>query len=224
MTHQAEKKALGDLNQGKRVTMRKTATNNLRTLLLALGLVYTLDVAAAAAYAIRSDEVLLLPPSCFHLSSGNFEPDAYRLISTKRKGPVLGPHMQHFCHGEKSVIRANNNFGTEEERNNLQTAIGEFNYVLSHTATDNKNGRYNNYLAITSTEKAKVLQRLKMTTEAMQMYQQAIKYNPKLTQAYAGFSDLYKAQGMNDEAREMLELGLKRVPKSKSLRRRLDKL
>ena len=63
-----------------------------------------------------------------------------------------------------------------------------------------------------------------MTTGAMEMYQQAIKYYPKLTQAYAGLSDLYKKQGMKDEARDILGLGLQRVPKSKSLQRRLDKL
>ena len=202
--------------------MHKISTNNLRILLLTLGFVYSLNV--FAAYAIRSNEVLLLPPGCFGLSPGNFEPDAYKIVKTKRKGPKLGPHMQHFCHGKKSVIRADRNFGTKEGRNNLQTAIAEFNYVLKHTAADNKNGRYNAYLAITSVEKAKVLRRLKITAEAMQMYQQAIKYNPKLTQAYAGLSDLYKARGMNDEAREILELGLKRVSRPKSLQRRLDKL
>ena len=196
--------------------MRKIDLNKLKILLfLGVGFV-SIETMAAAGYAIKANEVMLLPPSCFGLSSGNYEPDAYKLIVTKRKGPVLGPHMQHFCHGEKYIIRANNNFGTKKEHNNLQNAIGEFNYVLSHTATDNKNGRYNNYLAITSTEKAKVLQRLKMTTEAMQMYQQAIIYNPKLTQAYAGLSDLYKAQGMNNEAREILEQGLKRVPNRKA--------
>jgi len=203
--------------------VQKIDQNKLKILLfLAVGLVLSQTV--AAEYAIRSNEVMLLPPSCFGLSSGNFEPDAYKLISTKRKGPSLGPHMQHFCHGEKFVIRANNNLGTGEERNYLQKAIAEFDYVLLHTATDNKNGRYNRYLAITSTEKAKVLQRLKMSAEAMQMFQQAIKYNPKLSQAYAGLSDIYKDQGMKDEARKILEMGLKRIPKSKSLQRRLDKL
>ena len=134
--------------------MRKTHSNKLMILLfLAAG--FVLSQTVAAGYAIRSNEVMLLPPSCFGLSSGNFEPDAYKLISTKRKGPSLGPHMQHFCHGEKSIIRANNNLGTKEEHNDLQTAIAEFNYVLSHTAAENKNGRYNSYLAITSTEKAK---------------------------------------------------------------------
>lgn len=202
--------------------MHKASMFNLKILLLTLGLVYSLNV--FAAYAIRSNEVMLLPPSCFRLTPGNFEPDAYKIVLTKRKGPVLGPHMQHFCHGKKSVIRADRNFGTKEGRNNLQTAIAEFNYVLKHTTTDNKGGRYNNYLALTYAEKAQVLRRLKMTTEAIQMYQQAIKYNPKLSRAYAGLSDLYKTLGMNDEARKILEQGLKRAPKSKSLQRRLDKL
>ena len=199
--------------------MGKASTNTLKILLLVMGLVHSLNV--FAAYVIQSNEVMLPPPSCLRMSSTNFEPDAYKIVKTKRKGPALGPHMQHFCHGKKSLIRADRNFGTYLERNSLETAISEFNYVLSHTP---KNGSYNNYLAITCVEKAKALRRLKKTSESLKMYQQAIKYNPKLTKAYAGISDLYKTLDMNDEAREILEQGLKRVPKSKSLQRRLDKL
>jgi tetratricopeptide (TPR) repeat protein len=199
--------------------MHKMAANNLKMLVLVLGLVHTLD--AAAGYAIRSNEVMLLPPSCFRMTSGNFEPDAYKIVKTQRKGPSLGPAMQHFCHGMKSVIRANNGLGTKDEHANLQAAIGEFNYVLEAVAAKNKNGRFNTYLAITSIEKAKVLQRLKMTADAVQTYEQAIKYNPKLPQAYSGLSDIYRDQGKNDEARKTLELGLKRAPNSKGLQRRL---
>ena len=49
--------------------MHKTSTNNLKILLLTLGLVYSLNV--FAAYAIRSNEVMLLPPGCFRLSPSN---------------------------------------------------------------------------------------------------------------------------------------------------------
>ena len=46
-----------------------TATNNPKILLLTLGLVYSQNV--FAAYAIRSNEVMLLPPGCFGLTPGN---------------------------------------------------------------------------------------------------------------------------------------------------------
>jgi tetratricopeptide (TPR) repeat protein len=202
--------------------MGTASMNTHKILLLALGLLPSLNV--FAAYQIQSNEVNLLPANCFRLSQSNFEPDAYKIVKTKRMGPSLGPHIQHFCHGKKFVIRADKTIGTKEESYNLKRAIGEFDYVLLHTAAENKNGRYNNYLALTSKEKARVLKRLNATLEAIQMYQQAIKYNPKSTRAYAELSDLYKSLGMNDEARKMLEVGLKQDPKSKSLQRRLDKL
>jgi len=194
----------------------------MKILLIGYGLLHAL--VATAGYAIRSDEVMLLPPYCGSLGAEAFEPDAYKIFITKPKAPRFGPHMNHFCHGKKFIIRANNNLGNNAERGYLTRAAGEFLYVLNHTKADNKNGRFDTYLAITSIERAKVLQRLGDTAEAMQMFQQAIQYNPKLPLAYAGLSDIYMTQGMNDEARKILELGLKRIPKSKSLQRRLDKL
>lgn len=201
------------------------ATNKLRILLVVLGFIYAQNIFAVLPHQIQADEVNMLPPYCGGLSSTQFTPDAYKIFINKPKSPGFGPHMHHFCGGKKFVIRANNSRGNKTDRDfYLSRAVAEFDYVLTHLASENKGGRYNRYLAITSMEKAKVLQMQNMLSEAMQMYQQAIKYNPKLPQAYAGLSDIYKTQGMNSDAREILELGLKRIPKSKSLQRRLDKL
>ena len=205
--------------------IRETVLNTLKVLLLMSGLMHSLY--AVAAYAISADEVVLLPPFCRSLSQQNFEPDAYKIVVKLPKSPPpksFGHHVHHFCHGMKDIIRANKTLGTREEQGNLQSAIGEFNYVLSATAHDNDRGQYNIILAITSTEKAKVLRRLKMTAESMATFQQAIKYDPKLAQAYAGLSDLFKELGMNDEARKILEQGLRQAPNSKSLKRRLNEL
>ena len=165
----------------------------------------------AQGYAITPDEARLLPPICN--------------AAGKQQLAVLGPHKLHFCQGFKYVIRANASMGDRrQERENLTTALGEFGYVLSHTKRDNINGRYNNVLAMTSIEKGKVYYRLGQAIEAMQMYHQAIKYNPKLAKSYAGLSDIYLDLDQVDEARKVLETGLKQVPKSKSLKRRVEKL
>ena len=200
--------------------MHKTVKNNLKILLLVLSLIQAQNIAAEIPYKIQSNEVKLLPSHCGALSASHFEPDAYKIFVTRPKTRSIGPHFHHFCHGKKYIIRANNNIGNKKERDYaLEQAVGEFEYILRR-----KNDLSNNYTAITSMEKARVLKRLNRISEAMPLYQQAIKYNPKLSGAYAGLSDIYKTQGMNEDAREILELGLKRIPKSKSLQRRLDKL
>jgi len=169
----------------------------------------------AEGYAITPEEAKLLPPIC-QVKSEN---------EKQRTKSILGPAALHFCQGFKSVNRANRSLGNrKQERENLTAALGEFEYVLGHTKQDNINGRYNNVLAMTSIEKGKVYYRLGQKAEAMQMYHQAIQYNPKLPQAYAGLSEIYLDLGQVEEARKVLETGLKQAPKSKSLKRRVEKL
>jgi tetratricopeptide (TPR) repeat protein len=62
------------------------------------------------------------------------------------------------------------------------------------------------------------------TAEAIQHYQLAIKAQPKYSQAYARLSDLYVELNQPDEARKVLESGLKAKPKSRMLQRRMQKL
>lgn len=171
--------------------------------------------AYAESYAITPEEAKLLPPLC----------TAKGELAEQRMKAILGPHRLHFCHGFKYIVRANRSMGNRDaERRHLTSALGEFEYVLSHTKQDNRNGKYNNVLAMTSIEKGKVYNRLGQSPDAMQMFHQAIKYNPKLPQAYAELSDIYLDLGQNEEARKVLETGLKQAPKSKSLKRRIEKL
>lgn len=60
--------------------------------------------------------------------------------------------------------------------------------------------------------------------EAIKHYQLAIQVNPNYTKAYAEMSDLYVKYNEPDEARRVLEAGLKANPKSRRLQRRLNKL
>ena len=193
----------------------------INALVVAWGLV--LPVMVLAGEQITAEEIRLLPSYCRGLGPATYEPDALKYATGTF--PKNMPHAHHYCHGLQNVLRANKNMGKKSAENYaLGVANGHFKYVLNHTKAENTGGRYNAYLAMASTENGKVLKRQGNTAEAMQMFQQAINYNPKLPQAYAGLSDLYRDLGMIKEAREILEQGLKRVPKSKSLQRRLDKL
>jgi tetratricopeptide (TPR) repeat protein len=180
----------------------------------AIILIWSLCLSAetsAEGYAITPEERRLLPPIC--------------QAGQQRMKSILGPHKLHFCEGFKYIIRANSSMGDRnKELKKLSLSLGEFEYVLSHTKQDNVNGQYNNVLAMTSLEKGKVYNRMGQGIEAMKMFHQAIKYNPKLPQAYAGLSDIYLDLDQAEEAREVLETGLKQAPKSRSLKRRIEKL
>jgi hypothetical protein len=48
----------------------------------------------------------------------------------QRMGPDKFMHLHHYCHGLKQMNRAKLTFETQQRRYMLQTAIGEFDYVL----------------------------------------------------------------------------------------------
>jgi tetratricopeptide (TPR) repeat protein len=62
------------------------------------------------------------------------------------------------------------------------------------------------------------------TAEAIRHYQLAIKAKPNYALAYARLSELYIEIDQPEEARKILESGLKASPNSRSLKRRLEKL
>ena len=61
-------------------------------------------------------------------------------------------------------------------------------------------------------------------TEAIEHFILAIKAKPDYALAYARLSDLYIKYKQRDEAKKILEAGLKAKPGSRSLKRRLVKL
>jgi tetratricopeptide (TPR) repeat protein len=68
------------------------------------------------------------------------------------------------------------------------------------------------------------LSELGQVGEAVQHYQLAIKAKRNYTPAYARLSELYLKSNQVDEARKILESGLKAKPNSSALKRRLKKL
>ena len=62
------------------------------------------------------------------------------------------------------------------------------------------------------------------TAEAIGHYQLVFKAKPNFALAYARLSELYIEIDQPEDAREILESGLKASPNSRSLKRRLEKL
>lgn len=185
----------------------RSVTLLIRALVLVSGVILPSWVHAAESWAMTPEEERLMPPIC---KSG--------------KGY---PGLLHFCHGIKFTMRADRTFDNPRKQSfNLKSAVGEFSYVAegSHKFTTVSEKELNSYLAVTYLKLGDLQRRLKNTEKSLQMYHQAIKRNPRMTQAYSGLSDIYKNLGMLKEAKETLEKGLQQKPNSKALKRRLTRL
>jgi tetratricopeptide (TPR) repeat protein len=100
----------------------------------------------------------------------------------------------------------------------LRAAIGEMAYVARHCSVNcslypELQSRWGWALAADG-----------QPSEAISHFQLAIRAKPKYIPAYAKLSDLYLDIGQPDEARKVLDEGLKVKPGSKMLQRRLKKL
>lgn len=182
--------------------------------LLFMGLSY-MGAAWGYEYEISASEIRLLPPYCKQLA-----PDARKYMI---RGPQPGlPHLHHFCHGLKFVIRTNRSLSDpKQEQFNIQKALAEFTYVTERIATSKGNPAY---FAMARLERAKVLKRMGENGEAIKEFRKAIELKQNYIAAYRGISDIYRAIGDIKQAREVVEQGLKHAPNSKSLKRRLQEL
>jgi hypothetical protein len=74
-----------------------------------------------------ANEIALMPDFCQAKMGSNAE--LYQQWN-KRMGPDKFMHLHHYCHGLKQMNRAKLTFDKQQRRYILQTAIGEFDYVL----------------------------------------------------------------------------------------------
>lgn len=104
--------------------------------------VLTMTAAAAwaagpAQYGPTSSELAMLPPACHaRLSTGGGEAEAQRAMWSARLGPNNFLHLHHYCFGLNFMNRAQFAINRNDRRGNLQAAIGEFDYVLTHWPAD----------------------------------------------------------------------------------------
>jgi hypothetical protein len=72
-------------------------------------------------------EIAMMPDYCQAKMGANAE---FYQQWNKRMGPDKFVHLHHYCHGLKQMNRYNLTFEKQQRRFILQTAIGEFDYVL----------------------------------------------------------------------------------------------
>ena len=169
-----------------------------------------------AAYPKTDADFALLPPYCKARYGKTNSADAENWKS--RLGRLGWTHVHHYCSGLDHLNKANMASDKETRTKELRGAIAGFTYMQENAPRD--------FILQPeiSTQKGRAYLRLNQDGAAVQEFYNAIKLNPKYIPAYNALSDYFNNNNKPEEAKKILELGLKENPKSKSLKRRLNKL
>lgn len=161
-------------------------------------------------------ELSMLPPYCkVRTEKGLDRADP----TVRRWFDLLGPNyldIHHHCMGLNYINRAMKN--DEHMKFYQRSAIGNFEYMIKAA----KPGFV--LLPDAHIERGRVLEMTDRKGKAIADYEKAIQLKPDYPRAYSVLIDLYMTLGRKDEARKVIDRGLKQIPNSKSLRRRAKKL
>jgi tetratricopeptide (TPR) repeat protein len=127
-------------------------------------------------------------------------------------------HMHHYCKGVFAEQKAKMTLDKGERAHWLMTVVSQMQKVSG--SCDTRNVLYPDL----HTRLGWALSEQGHVAEAMQHYQLAIKAKRNYTLAYVRLSELYLDLNQPDEARKILESGLKAKPDSRTLKKRLKKL
>jgi tetratricopeptide (TPR) repeat protein len=175
-------------------------------LLLVIGLSMPWHIAAAGSDNWR-ENLFILPPFCKERAKGITHPRAQSL--------------HHYCGALLFEARARTAGNQDERIRLLQRAASGMSSWAGKNCTS-----YSQciFYPDVHTRLARAFSELGQIAEAVKQYQLAIQGKRDYTLAYAGLSDLYVKLNQPDEARNVLEVGLKARPGSKMLQRRIQKL
>ena len=174
----------------------------------------------SGAYAVQAwtpseQEQKLLPRYC--QDKFGAKKDRSKAIKWSRKFGGAWQHLHHYCAGLNFINRANRSWDDKENKKfNLNRARTNFEYMVNHTDKS--------FVLLTDVyyRLGEVYKMRNNFSEASKQYSKSIELNPKYVKPYRGLSDIYIKSGQFDKAIEILEAGLKKKPKSKSLKRKLS--
>ena len=169
----------------------------------------------SAADAWRTDTGLL-PPYCQARAKGL---DSAEFARWRRTLGDVAVHIHHYCSGIYAEQKAKSTIDQRQRSRWLFSVIGEMRYVGKNCSAAScalypeLHSRWGWALAADG-----------QPSEAISHFQMAIRAKPKYPPAYAKLSDVYVKINQPDEARRVLNEGLKAKPGSSMLKRRLKKL
>lgn len=127
-------------------------------------------------------------------------------------------HMHHYCGGVYAQQKARSSLSSGGREKNLNEVIHQMGYVSNHCPAGCV------LYPELHTRWGWALGQKGQAGEAIKHFRLALQQNPKYTLAYVQLSDLYVDLKQPDEARKILQSGLKVKPNSRTLQRRLEKL
>lgn len=161
------------------------------------------------------DDTRLLPQYCKDLAKGKFSPEWNRWRATLGGVQI---HMAHYCSGVDSEQKAKITADKDKRKKWLQNVKHQMRYVSNNCPASCV------LYPELHTRWGWALGEDGQTSEAIEHFQLAIGVKPDYTSAYAKLSDLYLKINKPDEARRVLDEGLKAKPGSRMLQRRLREL
>ena len=157
----------------------------------------------------------LLPQYCKDRAKGINSAEFKRWRSTLSD---VYEHIHHYCSGIYAEQKAKSTIDRRERKRWLRSVAGEMAYVSRHCSA-----RCALYSEL-HTRWGWALAADGQPSEAVGHFQLAIRAKPKYVPAYAKLSDVYLETNQPEEARRILDEGLKAKPGSSMLQRRLQKL
>jgi|GEM_PF-4685879 len=161
------------------------------------------NVIAVDAFAPSNAELANLPAYCGRKLKG---------MATSQD-EVTYPHGHHYCFGLNFANRAMRSSNQKDRKFNLQSAKGEFKYVI-----DRLQKSHWLYPQIQN-EMGKVLQKLNENGPALNAFNQAVLSNPTYESAYSGLIEILQKTGSKSSVLEVATTGLKYIPNSRYLRK-----
>lgn len=185
-----------------------------------------LSAKSPGSQIIQASEIVLLPKMCRTLKEHYYSPDSETQKHRLPRNHALErkiPGLNHFCLGLMYELRADRNFRDKElKKSQLVNAVNSIIYTSKRLQDSPE--ELNRLTAFVFTQQARIRLKRNNTQLGIADYRYAIQRDPTFTKAYYGLSDYFEKIGAIDQALRTVKEGLKHKPKSKGLKRRLDRL
>jgi len=122
-------------------------------------------------------------------------------------------NIHHYCFGLNWMNRYYKRVATAEAKRTLNAAVLEFTYMVDHLYED---GPLAGEILM---NRGVAFMAAKRNADGLKDLYKALQYNPGLAKVYRIIARYYEKNGRRDNALEILEEGMKHVPRSNSLRR-----
>ena len=157
----------------------------------------------------------LLPQYCKDRANGSQSAEWAKWRGTFGEAQI---HVHHYCAGIYAEQKARITVDQQERKRWLRSVKNQMRYVSNHCSEScvlypELHSRWGWALGEDG-----------QTADAINHFQMAIKVKPDYATAYAKLSDLYLDMKQPDDARRVLDAGLKAKPGSRMLQRRLREL